>query len=274
MRGAVAGDTGARSSDLVQSFERGLAVIRAFDDSGPDLTLTEVATRANVTRAAARRFLLTLVSLGYMRTDGKRFTLRPTLLELGNAYLSSMGLADIAKPHMDLLVAGLNESSALCVLEGEDICYVALARRSREIMALNVTIGSRLAAYPTSMGRVLLAEQPQPWLRGYLERAAFTARTPRTVADRKRLAEILTQVQADGYCVVDQELDLGLRSVAVPVRHSDGTIAAALNVSTHPSRHDVEEMTGDMLTALRKTAAEIEADLAAVERRRRRLSAP
>ncbi|MFI5614847.1 IclR family transcriptional regulator C-terminal domain-containing protein [Amycolatopsis sp. NPDC051903] len=259
--------------DLVQSFERGLAVIRAFDGHGPELTLTEVAELAGVTRAAARRFLLTLAEVGYVHTDGKRFWLRPRILELGNAYLSSQGLAEVARPHMDRLVAEVDDSAALCVLEEDDIVYVGLVRTpARRIMALNVTIGSRIPAHPSSMGRVLLANQPEDWREAYLKRVELQPFTPRTVKDPEKLGTILGRVRTDDFALVDQELDLGLRSIAVPLRHADGEVYASLNVSMHSTRRSKEEMRSQLLEPLRRTAAGIESDLRAIARRRQSFS--
>jgi IclR family transcriptional regulator, pca regulon regulatory protein len=255
--------------DLVQSFERGLAVVRAFAGSDGELTLTEVADRAGVTRAAARRFLLTLVELGYMRTDGKLFALRPTILELGNAYLSGLGLGDVALPHMRNLVKEVNDASALCVLSDDDIVYVALARvPGHHVMVINVTIGAQLPAYPTSMGRVLLAGQSAEWRERYLSRTELRAVTPYTIEDPGRLRAILDQVGADGYSIVDQELDLGLRSIAVPIRRAGGQVYAALNVSMHPSRRSGDAIRDELLDPLRRTADMIEADMASIARRR------
>ncbi|HEX3792524.1 MAG TPA: IclR family transcriptional regulator C-terminal domain-containing protein [Pseudonocardiaceae bacterium] len=263
----AAGDIG--SGDLVQSFARGLAVIRAFSVGGPELTLSEVATRAEVTRAAARRFLLTLVDVGYAHTDGKRFWLRPTILELGNAYLSALGLADVARPHMRRLVEEVADSSALSVLSGEDMVYVALCRAAdRPVMALNVSVGTRIPAYPTSMGRVLLAGQPADWRADYLRRGEFRSMTPYTVTDAGRFAGILDRVERDRFAIVDQELAVGLRSVAVPVYRPDGELCAALNVSTSTGRRSVEDLRNDVLGALFRAAEGIAADLTAMDGRR------
>src|SRR5512139_1746855 len=145
-----------RGQDFVQSLERGLAVIRAFDRDHPELTLSEVATATGVTRAAARRFLLTLAELGYVRSDGRLFALTPRVLELGYAYLSSMSLPEVAEPHLEALVATVNESSSVSVLDGTDVVYVARVPTSR-IMTVSISVGTRFPAYATSMGRVLLA---------------------------------------------------------------------------------------------------------------------
>jgi IclR family pca regulon transcriptional regulator len=254
--------------DLVQSFGRGLAVIRAFSTGAAEMTLSEVAEQSGVTRAAARRFLLTLADLGYVHTDGKRFSLRPTILEIGNAYLSGMGLGDVARPHMQQLVEHVEESSALCVLSGDDIAYVALARVHARRMALNVSIGTQVPAYPTSMGRVLLAAQPAEWRAAYLERVDLRALTPYTVTDPAKLGAVLERVPRDGFAIVDQELDVGLRSIAVAVHKPDGSVYAALNVSTFVARRSVEDLRNELLEPLRATAREIEADLRAIARRR------
>jgi IclR family pca regulon transcriptional regulator len=254
--------------DLVQSFGRGLAVIRAFSSGGTEMTLSEVAGISGVTRAAARRFLLTLTELGYVHTDGKHFSLRPTILEIGNAYLSGMGLGDVARPHLQKLVELVEDSSALCVLSGDDIAYVALSRVHARRMALNVSIGTQVPAYPTSMGRILLAAQPEQWRTDYLARCDLRQLTPYTVSDPAKLGAILDRVPRDGFAIVDQELDVGLRSIAVPVHKPDGSVHGALNISTFVSRRSVEDLRNDVLEHLRATAREIEADLRAIGNRR------
>jgi IclR family pca regulon transcriptional regulator len=257
--------------DLVQSLARGLAVIRAFNEAEADLTVTDVARLAGVTRAAARRFLLTLTELGYVRTDGRTFALRPTVLELGNSYLTSMGLAEVARPHMRGLVAETGDNSALCVLEGDDIYYVELVRvPARQVMAINVSVGTRLPAYPTSMGRVLLAGQSDAWLARYLNRAVVRPVTSYTVESTAELKVVLDKVRDDDYAVVDQELDVGLRSIAVPIRAENGTVFASVNVSMHTSRRTVDQMQAEVLEPLRRTARMIEQDLTAIRRRRDR----
>lgn len=260
-----------RKGDLIQSLARGLAIIRAFGDADRDLTVTDVAQITGITRAAARRFLLTLTELGYVRTDGRTFALRPTVLELGNSYLASMGLAEVARPHMENLVAEVGDSSALCVLEGDDVYYVVLLRvPSRQVMAINVSVGTRLPAYPTSMGRVLLAGQSDAWLVRYLDRAVVRPLTPYTVGSAAELKVVLDQVRQDDYAIVDQELDVGLRSLAVPIRAANGTVFASVNVSMHTSRRTVEQMRAELLGPISRTARMIEQDLTAISRRRDR----
>src|SRR3954470_7163384 len=206
-----------RSPDFVQSLERGLAVIRAFDAEHPELTLSEVARATGLTRAAARRFLLTLVDLGYVHTDGRRFALSPRVLDLGYAYLSGLGLPDIAEPHLERLAAEVRESSSVSVLDGDDIVYVARVPTSR-IMRVAINVGTRFPAHATSMGRVQLAGLPEAGLDAYLARAELRPLTSRTLTDPDALRAELARIRAQGWALVDQELEEGLRSVAAPIR--------------------------------------------------------
>src|SRR4051812_49130784 len=214
--------------DFVQSLERGLAVIRAFDADHPQLTLSEVARATGLTRAAARRFLLTLVELGYVRTDERLFSLRPRVLELGYAYLSSLSLPEVALPHLEALVAEVHESSSLSVLDGEDVVYVARVPTKR-IMTVAISVGTHFPAYATSMGRVLLAAQPDAWLDEYLATAELRPLTRRTVTDPAKLRAVVLRARAQGFTLVDQELEEGLRSLAVPIHGDDGRVVAAMN---------------------------------------------
>jgi len=250
-------------SDYIQSLERGLAVLRAFGPERSGLTLSDVARITGLTRAAARRFLLTLVELGYVTTDDRLFSLTPRVLELGYGYLSGLGLTDIAVPHMEELVASVQESSSIAVLDGDDIVYVVRVPTKR-IMTVSITVGTRFPAYSTSMGRVLLATLCPDDLAAYLERVDLRPLTPRTVIDRERLAAILEETRARGFCLVDQELEDGLRSVAVPIVDSKGVTFAAVNVSVHSSRVSLDELGTKHLAMLMETADKINADLRAV----------
>jgi IclR family pca regulon transcriptional regulator len=250
-----------RNSEFVQSLERGLAVIRAFDSEHPDLTLSDVARATGLTRAAARRFLLTLVDLGYVRTDGRLFGLRPKVLELGYSYLSSLGLPEVALPHMEELVARVHESSSLCVLDGSAIAYVARVP-TRRIMTVAIAVGTQFPAYATSMGRVLLAGLSTDELDRHLDEAELEELTPKTITDVNKLRAAVIRVAAQGYALVDQELEVGLRSIAVPVRVRE-RVVAALNVSMHASRGSSDGARRELLPPLRQAAAAIEADLAA-----------
>jgi IclR family transcriptional regulator, pca regulon regulatory protein len=251
----------ARNGDFVQSLDRGLAVIRAFGPERERLSLSEVAKATGLTRAAARRFLLTLVKLGYVRNDGREFSLRPRVLELGYAYLSGLALPEVAAPHLEELVARLHESSSISVLDGHQIVYVARVPTKR-IMTVAISVGTRFPAYATSMGRVLLAALTDDELDRYLAEAAFERLTARTVTNPDRLRAIVREAARQGYAIVDQELEEGLRAVAVPIRGAaDGT--AAINVSAHASRVSMVALRGRILPALLETARQIEADLRA-----------
>lgn len=253
-------DESTRGPDFVQSLERGLAVIRAFGADRPQLTLSDVARATGLTRAAARRFLLTLVELGYMRTDGRLFSLRPRVLELGYAYLSSLSLPEVAQPHMEALVARVHESCSMSVLDGDEVVYVARVPTKR-IMTVAISVGTRFPAYATSMGRVLLAAQPAAWLDEYLRGAELRPLTGRTITDPVRLREVLDRIRSQGYAIVDQELEEGLRSLAAPVRAEDGSVIAAVNVSARASRGSSEVIRAELLPPLLATAARIEEDL-------------
>jgi len=263
-----------KGPDFVQSLERGLAVVRAFDRAHPELTLSEVATATGVTRAAARRFLLTLVELGYVRSDGRFFSLTPRVLELGYAYLSGLSLPEVAEPHLEALVAEVNESSSVSVLDAGDVVYVARVPTSR-IMTVAISVGTRFPAYATSMGRVLLAGLPEEDLDGYLDGVRLDRLTPRTVSTVAGLRAELARVRAQGWAIVDQELEEGLRAVAAPIRDRTGRTVAAVNVSAHASRTPLDLVRRKLLPPLLATAARIEADLPArIPGTGRRASAP
>lgn len=244
----------------MQSLARGLAVIRAFDADHAELSLSEVARRVEISPAAARRFLRTLETLGYVRSDGKRFALTPRVLELGFSYLSSLSLPEIMQPHLEKLSRAVDESVSAAVLTGSEIVYVARVP-TRRIMAVGITIGTRFPAYATSMGRVLLAELPAEELTAILEDNAPQPLTERTLFEPPAITAELARVRAQGWAIVDGELELGLRSAAVPVRGREGRIAAALNVSTSASRDSLERLRDQHLPLLLETAAAIEADL-------------
>jgi len=265
MTGSGAGARQSAGRDFVRSLQRGLAVIRSFDGARPELTLSEVAANTGVTRAAARRFLLTLVDLGYVRTDGRLFSLTPRVLELGYAYLSGLSLPEVAEPHLKALVAQVNESSSVCVLDDGDIVYVARVPTSR-IMRVAVNVGTRFPAYATSMGRVLLAGLDPDELDRYLDTVQLQPLTPRTVASAAALRGELVRIRTQGWALVDQELETGLRAVAAPIRDHTGRAVAAVNVSANATQTSLESMRRDLLPPLLAAAARIEADLPAPSR--------
>jgi IclR family pca regulon transcriptional regulator len=250
----------AREPHFVQSLERGLAVIRAFDSHHRELTLSEVARICDLTRAAARRFLLTLTDLGYVRTDGRLFSLTPRVLELGYAFLSSLSLPEVAEAHLEQLSAEVHESSSVSVLDGDDVVYVARVP-TRRIMTVAISVGTRFPAYATSMGRVLIAHLPGEQVAAYLARVRLDRLTDRTVGTVAALRAELDRVREQGYAIVDQELEEGLRSMAAPVRDRTGAVTAAVNVSVHASRTSVAAMRAELLPPLLATAERITADL-------------
>jgi IclR family pca regulon transcriptional regulator len=250
------------SRSHVQSLERGLAVIRAFDAEHRRMTLSEVARRAGLDRAAARRFLLTLARLGYVHQDEDRFSLRPRVLELGFAYLSTLSLPEVAQPHLERLVAQVDESSSIAVLDDLDVAY-AVRVPTRRIMSVSIAVGTRFPAWVTSMGRVLLAGLDPADLDERLSRMELRPRTARTVTSEAELRAELDAVRERGWAMVDQELEEGLRSIAAPIHDAADAVEAALNVSAHASRTSLEDLRQRFLPLLLETAAAIEADLGA-----------
>jgi len=246
----------------VQSFARGLAVIRSFSADAPAQTLSEVAQRAGLTRAGARRILLTLQTLGYVDTEGRLFRLTPKILDLGFAYLSSLPLWQRAEPVMQTLVAQVHESCSAAVLDGPDIVYV-LRVPTQKIMRINLGIGSRLPAYCTSMGRVLLADLASAECSARLAMRPPEALTARTLTDAQAITEAIEAVRRDGYSLVDQELEEGLVSIAVPLRDRAGRTVAALNISGQANRTPPDTMREHLLPKLQAAAAEIGRLLAA-----------
>ena len=245
-----------RDHDFVQSLERGLSVLRCFSAEHPSLTLSEVARLTGLTRATARRLLLTFERLGYMRNDGRLFELTPLVLDLGYAYISSCKLPDLMQPDMEALSERCNESVSASVLDGHEIVYIARVPTKR-IMTIALSLGSRLPAAITSMGRVLLADLPDDELHARLVAMPVEKRSEHTETDPTRLLGLIRQVRSQGWALVDQELEDGVRSVAAPLRDRSGRAIAAINVSTHAGRVSLEELRGPILQALLESVAEI-----------------
>lgn len=250
------------SREFVQSLARGLSVIRAFDAEHRALTLSEVAQRAEMTRAAARRFLHTLVELGYVREAGRDFALTPRVLELGYSYLSALSLPEVVHPHLERLSRAVDESVSAAVLDGSDIVYISRVP-TRRIMSVGITIGTRFPAHATSMGRVLLAHLPAAERESALS-MPLEAYTDRTVADPRILSEQLAGIRDAGHAIVDGELEEGVRSVAAPVHGRGGRVVAAVNVSTSTSRIDLAGLERDVLPALLDTTRAIDGELGLV----------
>lgn len=254
--------TGTPSGQYVQSLARGLTVIRAFNADRPEMTLSEIARATGLTRATCRRFLLTLVDLDYVRADGRLFSLTARVLDLGFSYLSALSLPEIAQPHLETLASTVHDSTSASVLNGTDIVYVARVA-ARRIMSVRINIGTRFPAYATSMGRVLLAGLNTADLDAHLAAMDVERLTSRTITSADALLAELERVKQQGWALVDQELEDGLRSIAAPIRHGNGRVVAAINVSTTTSNHSVESMQKVLLPPLQLAAARISADLIA-----------
>jgi IclR family pca regulon transcriptional regulator len=255
--------------DFVNSLARGLSVIRAFDRDHPSMTLSEVAERAGMNRAAARRFLHTLVREGYAETDGKFFRLRPKILELGYSALSSMSFAEIAGPIMEDLSATVDETCFAAVLDGEDVVYVAKAT-SQRVINVNIEVGSRMPAFCMSTGRVLLAALPDPALDRWLEDFEPTRYTDNTLTSKSRLRERIVAAREEGFSIVDEEYEVGFRSLSVPIRDRADRVMAALNICCPSPRVTVEMMRERFLPELREAASRVEASVPEEFSRRRR----
>jgi IclR family transcriptional regulator, pca regulon regulatory protein len=248
--------------EYLQSLARGISVLSVLGQDGPrGLTLSEAAAATGLPRATARRSLLTSVRQGYVETDGRRFRILPRVLELGYARLGRLTIGELAQPHLEQVVRTVHESASMAVLDGEDIRYVARAAAGR-IMSVDIMIGTRFPAFATSMGRVLLADLAPADRERFLEAARIRPLTRHTVTDRAELLRIVEGVAEGGYALVDQELEEGLRSMAVPVRDPSGTAVAAVNVSMHAARTSAAEARASVLPVLQAAAAAISADLA------------
>ncbi|GAA0503898.1 IclR family transcriptional regulator [Pigmentiphaga sp. GD03639] len=244
------------SDAYVQSFARGLAVIRAFNAERPAMTLTEVAEAAGLTRAGARRILLTLVQLGYVAAEGRQFRLTPRILELGFAYLTSMPFWDLAEPIMEQLTNEAHQSCSATVLDGTDIVYVLRIPTGR-IMSINLGIGSRLPAYCSAMGRVLLAGLADAEIDAALARSDLRAHTPLTVTDPAQLKAAILKVREQGWSLVDRELETGLVAIAAPIRDRSGRTVAALNLSGQAHLVTARQMQDELLPLLSRAAERI-----------------
>jgi len=254
-------ETTLAGAPFVQSLSRGLAVIRALDSPEP-MTLSDVARATALTRASARRFVLTLEELGYVQQTSGRFALTPRVLELGFAYLSALGLPEIAQPHMERLVDEVRESSSISVLDGESVVYVARVP-TRRIMNVVISVGTRFPAYATSMGRVLLSGLEPSVCAQVLDRIELVPLAHDTITTRTQLEAELDRVRRQGYAIVDQELESGLRSVAAPIRDRRDRVVAAINLAVQAARVSVADIRESLLAPLLDAAASIERDLGA-----------
>ncbi|MBA1264602.1 IclR family transcriptional regulator domain-containing protein [Stutzerimonas stutzeri] len=243
--------------NFMSSLARGLAVIHAFQERKRHLTIAQISHRTEIPRAAVRRCLYTLIKLGYATTDGRTYSLLPKVLTLGHAYLSSTPLAVTAQPILDQLSNRLNEACSMATLEGDEVLYVARSATPQRLISVDLSVGSRLPAYCTSMGRILLAALDDAALDDYLEHANLQIKTSRTLHTPEAIRASIAEIRQQGWVIVDQELEIGLRSLAVPLKDSAGQVLAALNVGTHVSRITRQELETRFLPVLLEASREL-----------------
>jgi IclR family pca regulon transcriptional regulator len=241
---------------FMTSLARGLAVLQAFSDSRRSLTIAQISQKTGIPRAAVSRCLYTLKQLGYAESDVNNYSLRPKVLTLGYSYLSSTPLTVSAQPYLNQISRTLNESCSLAVLDDNEVLYVARSATSR-VMSVALNTGSRLPAYCTSLGRVLLAHLPDAELQAYLDKVRLKPLTEHTITSQKRLRAVLHDVRTQGYAINNEELEVGLRSIAVPVRGASGTVHAALNVGAQAGRVSAQQMEQEFLPVLQQGAREL-----------------
>ena len=251
--------------NFVLSLARGLMVIEAFDTHKEGLSIADVSRQTGFSRAATRRLLLTLEMLDYVEAKGRTYRLKTPVLRLGFSYLSSASLPSIAQPVLESLTEILHESTSLSVLEGDEVVYLARSATKR-VMSIGLSVGSRLPSYCTSMGRVMLAALSPEELSTYLDRIVLKALTPKTITDKALLMDVIGQVRSDGYALVDEELELGLRSIAVPVSDVNGHVVAGMNVGAHAGRASTAELIHRVLPVLRKGAVSLRQAIGATYR--------
>lgn len=258
--GPVTPSSAIKEGDFVKSLARGLLVIRSFDENHRLQTLSDVGKRTGLSRATARRLLLTLRELGYVTLEDRAFALAPGVLRLGYAYLSALGAPEIAQPFLQALSDDVHESCSMTVLDGPDIVYVARAPTKR-LFSLTLSIGSRLPAFTTSMGRVLLADLDREAVEALLMKSDLEARTAKSTTSRERIFTELERARTQGWYIIDEELELGIRAVAAPVRDRSGKVVAAINVSTSTARMTNEDLERNVLPKLLATAEQLSAAL-------------
>jgi len=250
--------------NFIEAIARGFDVVKSFDPHRPVMTLTEVASATGLARPTVRRILLTLEALGYVRASGSGYTLTPRVLELGISYVRSMGLWDVARPHMEGLVARTGESTSMAQLDGSDIVYVARVAVPK-IIALSVQVGTRFPALQTSLGKVLLAARGPAELAEILAQPSRSGVTPRWQPDQAERDAALREVRAQGWALTDEQLAGGIRSIAAPIRDGAGTVIAAMNVTVHAAETSVKVLVSDFLPMLLTAANEVSADFARYE---------
>nr|WP_323750307.1 IclR family transcriptional regulator C-terminal domain-containing protein [Marinobacter sp.] len=243
--------------DFVSALASGLEVLQAFDVDCPRMTLSEVAARADMDRAKARRFVLTLHALGFVKRIGRQFELTPKVLQLGYAYQASNQYRAVIEQYLSEITVELGESSSLAVLDGQDVVYVVRSSARHRLMAINLSVGTRLPAVYTSMGRVLLGQLTDKELDDFLDSIELNPSTPNAIKAKAPLKQEILSVRQQGFAIVDQELDSGLRSVAVPVYTSSNVLLGALNISTNAARVNMETLMTVYLPRLQDVAARV-----------------
>ena len=253
---AETGTSGPLKRDLVAGLEKGLGVIEAFDQERPRLTISEVAARTGLTRAAARRYLLTLTHLGFVSQDRKMFSLTAKVLRLGQSYLHSARLPRIVEPELHKLAYTLKEASLAGVLDGDDVICIAATTAGR-VVTTAPQPGTRIPAYCSSVGRVLMAAKPQSELDAWLDRQSFEALTIHSITQPERMRNEIERTRAIGYCCIDQEFELGLRTLAVPLKNYRGEVVSAVNVLVQASRMSMEQMVEQCLPPMLQAQAHL-----------------
>jgi len=257
---ATAVDDGPNKRDLIAGLEKGLAVIEAFDQDRPRLTISEVAARCNLTRAAARRYLITLEHLGYVSSDRKMYSLSPKVLRLGQSYMHSARLPRIVQPELHKLAYALKEASSAGVLDGDDVICIAATEAGR-LVSSTLQPGTRVPAYCTANGRVLLSTKAPEEVDAWLARQTLEPRTPHTLTGSAELRAEIARVRSQGYATVDQEFELGLRTISVPLKNYRGEVLAAMNISAQAARVSLEQLVSDCLPALLQAQARLRSTL-------------
>lgn len=240
--------------DFVTTLASGLEVIIAFDDANPRMTLSEVAARTGMNRAKARRFLLTLHALGYVRKQQRYFELAPRVLQLGYSFLSANNYRSVIQQYLEDITVQSGESSSLGILDGDEVIYVARSAAPHRLMAISLSVGTRLPAAHTSMGRILLGQLSESALDAYLSRISLQRYTDKTITDKDSLKKCISKVRQQGYAISDEELDSGLRSLAVPAFDANGKLLGAINISTNAARVDMNTLLKEYLPLLQEKA--------------------
>jgi IclR family pca regulon transcriptional regulator len=254
--------TSKYNKDFLKTLDRGIAVIKSFDGDTPRMTLSEVAHKNKMSRAAARRFLLTLQNLGYVVKVDDSFQLTAKILEVGHPFLSNLNFIEVITPFMREASRKLYKACSASILNETDIVYIARIPSQHQILSVNLNVGSRLPAYCTSMGRVLLGNMNEKELEAYFENAELISHTPHTITNVKKLFDLINQARTDGYCIVNQELEENLCSVAVPIRNRQGKVLCAINVGMPVGQLKIREIKTEYLPVLQEAASKAEAILA------------